>query len=575
LVETPAALAVEGEAIMHKRVLRRTLTSAASLLAAGAIALTGCAMVPSTGEVTAGLSDLSQSDQYVQFDPSGPVPGSSQEDIIRGFVNAGTSTMNDYAVAREFLTPQYATQWQPSSGVMIDDSSRPFRSASDNVGVLSVSTVATIDEDGFMSTAPPGPTTELRFELERVGNEWRISSAPAGIVLDRNTFTAVWSRHPIVYVTPSGQFVAEPRWLPTGLNLATKVVQALIDGPGAQLEGAAETAFPEGTSLSGSSVEIVDSQAQIHVSKDVGSLSAEQVDTISKQLEYSLQSITGVDSYQLLVDDVSIAAGSVTEYHSDESQNRPTLGMTGKKTGLLNASGLASRIRASDAIGEARPKSISVASDESAAALLTSQGVEYAAEGQSTVIDSRTSLTEPSIDTFGYVWTARHAADDKIRATSPDAGSAEFDSPVEGEQRLVTIRVSPRGNWIAFLTPSADGSEVRVAAITRDKNGKPTGISSDPVTVVWNTGDPVDMDWVDDSRIALLTDVGKSGKISVGGIGSFITERGSVANATSLSGTSANGQVRVLTRTKDLMAPQGVSGWQEMLENVDVLAKWG
>ena len=73
--------------------MRNRLVTATAAMLGTAMLLGACSGVPTHSRVEEGLSDLSQTEQYVQFDPTGPVPGSDQEEIIRGFVNAASLSL--------------------------------------------------------------------------------------------------------------------------------------------------------------------------------------------------------------------------------------------------------------------------------------------------------------------------------------------------------------------------------------------------------------------------------------------------------------------------------------------------
>ena len=149
--------------------------------------------MPDSGPVREGLESLDQGERGVLFNPSGPIPGADQETIVRGFVRAASSSEGDYEIARQFLAPTYADQWDPWSGVIVDEGAPQFQSPKEGVAVLSLRVVATVDGAGSMTPAEPGSHDDVQFEFAEVGGEWRIVSAPNGIILDRNTFMAVWA----------------------------------------------------------------------------------------------------------------------------------------------------------------------------------------------------------------------------------------------------------------------------------------------------------------------------------------------------------------------------------------------
>lgn len=555
-----------------RRMLRATLATVGAL---ALIAVAACSSVPSDGPVNPGLSNLRQSDQFVQFDPSGPVPGSSQEDIVRGFVSAASSITDDYAVAREFLTPDYAAQWEPTSGVMIDDSSRPYKEAGENVGVMSVSLIANVNEQGVLTSVNPGPTTELRFELQRVGSEWRISSAPAGVVLDRNTFSAVWSPHPLYFSTTWDSIIADQRWYPSRANVATRVVQGLIDGPSDAVKELAVSGFPAGSELSTSGIEINEGIVKIDLTNSVGSLPGPALESIGHQLAYSLSSVTGVTGFTLSIEGTEVHSENLESYQSELAANRPPIALADNQLGVIDSSGVTSSMPMSEQIAGIPAHSIALAENAEFAALHTPSGAMVVTGETSELVDARDKLVGVSVDPAGYVWSALSTPSARVRASQLGGDELGLEPLAPDSERLNGIRVSPDGNWMAYMTPANDGTEVRVATINRDVDGTPISFSDTHLTVMWASGTPRDFDWIDDSRIALLTETGRSGKVTVSSIGGFNTERGSVPDAVSIAGTSSRGQVRVLTSNGNLMAPQGVSGWQEVTDGVKTLARWG
>ncbi|WP_244301267.1 GerMN domain-containing protein [Leucobacter insecticola] len=268
------------------------------ILQAGAIAcatllLAGCNAIPSSGPVELGLTDLKQVEQLVQFNPSGPLQGSSQEGIVRGFVQAATSSSDDYSVAREFLSVGYANQWDPYYGVLIDDGNRSYREEGKSAGVLSLAAAANVDGEGILVPAEPGPATDMRFEFEREGDEWRISSAPSGIILDRSDFLAIWSSHELNFIGPGGLLVPESRWYLSRTALATEIVSGLLEGPGQGLQESVRTGFPAGSALVGGTVTVVDGRAKIDVTGEVLEAGPEALEEVVQQLRASLNSVQG------------------------------------------------------------------------------------------------------------------------------------------------------------------------------------------------------------------------------------------------------------------------------------------
>ena len=96
-------------------------------LAISAFLLTGCAQLPTQVDIKSGPELVApEAADFSYYVPNGPVDGSSQQEIVSGFLAAGTGPQNDYSVAREFLTDEFAQRWNPASEVLIRDGAPGF-----------------------------------------------------------------------------------------------------------------------------------------------------------------------------------------------------------------------------------------------------------------------------------------------------------------------------------------------------------------------------------------------------------------------------------------------------------------
>ena len=108
------------------------------LLAFGLIlALTGCASLPMAGPVRIGPDLVAAGDgDSFYYSPSAPVDGASQAEIISGFLAAGTGPQNDYAIAREFLSSNIRSIWNPNQEVLIQRSSPKINVSDKNTATV-------------------------------------------------------------------------------------------------------------------------------------------------------------------------------------------------------------------------------------------------------------------------------------------------------------------------------------------------------------------------------------------------------------------------------------------------------
>lgn len=546
------------------------------IAALAVLTLVGCNAIPGSGPVEVGLTDLRQVDQHVQFNPPGPAPGSSQEDVVRGFLLAATSSAEDYSVAREYLTSEYASEWDPNLGVSIDDGNRIYRNEGETAAVLSLSLVAKVDEQGGMLPVETGPSTDVRFDLEKVGDEWRISSAPVGIILDRSDFLAIWSAHELNFIGPGGYLVPETRWYLNRTALATEIVNDLLAGPSERMRESLRTGFPAGSALVSGTVPVVNGNAKIDITGELLEAGPGTMDEVAAQLSASLRSVQGVSSFKLLVN----GASRREETTSSQVKMRPTVEamnpvvIANGKLGELVGGELHELTELSGPVTVLGPRAVTLSPDGVSAAVLSPEGVSRTDAEGSVIIDDRSGLLQPSYDALGNIWTVRASAPTSIRVTTPDGSVVQIAAPWFRGLKPVAVRISPDGSRIAALVEENEKSVVLVAGVIRNEVGVPVRTTDEADRQMYTAGSPIDFDWIDQSRFATLTRAGKANKVTIGGPGLFSQDQGSVQGGKQLSGGSTRTQLRVLGEKGELFASQG-SGWQRVDDGIQLLTKRG
>lgn len=557
--------------------VRRAL--AAATLGLLALGLAACQSIPGTGPVHEGLANLDQADQPVQFNPGGPAEGASQEEIARGFVRAATSSVDDYAVAREFLIPTYSEQWDPTAGVFIDEGTQPYRTLDDRTGELSLSGLATIDDRGILTPLPPGPETSMRFEFQRIAGEWRISSAPNGIILDRSTFAAVWTSRPIYFLTPDDRLAAETRWfLNRSATLGTQIVSELIAGPAEVDLGAMSTAFPAGTTLTTSSVPVSDGTAHIDLSPELLTGDERTLELVHRQLATSLQAAPGVTRFEVSVDGAVIDDGPIASPEGDSRGSEPlrTIVMQSGVLGPLTGGEVEPLPGIGERIAALAPSAVTFAQNREAAAVRHAvsgaTAVSWVNANELVTLDLREELLDPGLDRFGYVWSYARSQPGTILVERPGEEGVLLALP-ELAGTPTAVRVSPGGNRLAMLTSDAAGrAQVLVTSIVREADARPVALTEQASVAVWLPGTPIDIDWVDELRLVAVSQTGTNVKVTLAPLGQLSTDAGSVSSAVEVSGGGSRSLIRVLDDEGRLYGPQG-SGWQRLGEGISFIAR--
>lgn len=554
------------------RVRHRIRIIGLAIIATLALLLTGCVTIPGSGKVEVGLSDLEQAEQFFQFTATGPVLDASQEDVVRGFVAAAVSSVDNYAVAREFLTTDYAAQWDPYFGVLVDEGGRSYRNEGGTAGVLSLSATAKIDSVGQMLPVEPGPATDLRFEFERVAGQWRISSAPSGIILDKSQFMSIWSDHQLYFVGPGDVLVPQTRWFIARAALPTEIVSALVEGPRERMRESLHSGFPAGTALISKSVPVVDGRARIDMTAELLEASPQELAEVRAQLTQSLQSVPGVNGFELLVEGTPLRESrGGAEPRTVTEASLPAVLMDGE-LGTIAAGEFSPIAIYGNRIDELDPLAVSMSSDGGLVAVLNDHGVTLLDADGNILSDAREKQLAPSIDLFGYLWTSTSAGQLQVRGS--DNTPTPIAAPWLNGLEATDVRLSPDGSRIAALVASERGAQLLVAGVVRDERGAPLRTTDEADTEMWITGKPVDFDWVGPSRLSVLATDGKTSKVTSGGLGRFSEPQGSVAGGRQISGGGARANLRVLNNAGDLFSPQA-AGWQRSDEGIQLLAKRG
>ena len=102
--------------------------------------------------------------QEVGIEPS-PEPGATQEQIVRGFIDAAASRLADHPVAREFLTEQAAETWSDEGTISIISQDYSASVTTEGAVRLTADLIGTVDQRGIFDVdgerqLPPELTLE-------------------------------------------------------------------------------------------------------------------------------------------------------------------------------------------------------------------------------------------------------------------------------------------------------------------------------------------------------------------------------------------------------------------------------
>lgn len=547
---------------------RRPLAALTALLVA--VALTACAGLPLTGPVHVGKAiDEVEGLPDFAFVPDGPAADATPQQIVEGFIAAGSGPRGNWEVAQEFLTREFRGQWQPQAGVTVY---RPGETAitapSEGEIEFSVEPVGVVDATGSYEPAGSG-RIRLPFTLVEEQGQWRISQAPDGIALDANRFASVFRSYQLAYFDQDWDTVIpDVRWFPA-TNPATRITAALVSGsPAPWLAASVRTAFTADVGLTQPAVPVESGIAQVSFDPAVRDLSRATLARMKTQLEQSLAG-AGILEVQMLVGDqiLDVAAAPTRSTAVDA---RPLV-LTDDGFGFLSGSELEEVAGLGPALQGLDAEAIETDAARMTAAVRTVTGaiLRVGADGSVAELDTRPEMTAPTIDPYGHIWTVPGGSPEQVVAYGPDASARIVPAGWPGATSVAAMRISRDGTRLAALVTAGGQSAVWVAGVVRDGDGVPTRLG-EPVPVATLGGRGLALSWLDGATLALVAVDGDTRVMreqTVGGQGAEVRAPDAVV---AVAGGNQSGSVRLLTADGGLFVQRG--SWQFLASGIRVLA---
>ncbi len=544
--------------------MTRTLR-AAGLLAMAVVALGACARIPTSGAVQQGGGGQVAEPNAAVVLAVGPQPGSQPEQIVEDYLTAGAAGVSnglDFTVARKYLYGDAAANWNPLGQVLVVDGFTPSQ-PSDTQVTIEASVVAKVDADGVYSeTARGAPETVTFGMVQDTARQWRIKDVPDGLILTSRQFQDQFRRVSLFFLTPDSQFlVPDPRWYPA-VNLATSVIKGLLAGPAPLLRDAVRTAVPQGVVLTPEAVTVKDGQAEV----DLGPTAAVQAadhDLLVAQIQETLvlqvaqvRTVVvqaGADGPQLqgnkqlsTIGQSQATPGGAEMIASDANGDHlMTLGAPPTPVaGVLALTGL-------DAHSPARSESGAVRAFLRGPNELAT--VPTSGQASQTLLQ-QPNLAAPSVDRFGWVWTASGGTVYAVNGHDP---AVSLTPKWLADRQVKAVRASRDGTRIAVVSTGQDGVSIDVAGIARDERGGPQQLSDRTQRVGAALAAADSVVWYDDDLLGVLARGAGSGtvwEVPLGGPSKALPD---VAGGVSLAGWRTERSLLVATADGRLLIFSG------------------
>ncbi|WP_308799661.1 GerMN domain-containing protein [Agromyces silvae] len=549
--------------------MRRAFTVASVALVAALLA--GCAGIPSSGSVHAGRQQAPADSLELELLASGPQTGADQAAILRGFIDAATDARNNYQVAREFLTPEFADEWRPDAGATIDVlAERDFRAVDADTMRVDVVPTASLGANGEYQLAASQTPIPLDYQFEQVDDQWRISEAPTGILIESSNFTRVFRSHTLVFLDPTEQYaVPDVRWFAGREVVQTKVVRALLEGPAEWLRPGVVSAFPEEARLEADAVPVSGGVATVELA-GVSAEGTRDVQLMDYQLRTSLQGVRSVTSVELSLND---AVQNVPDLAAEPVQNprvssRPVV-FDGTALGHLQAGGgqVVPLAGISPQAVALAPTGAAVGPAGDEVAVRNADGVYRVREGEDPVpLDPREGLIVPAMDLYGAVWSIPGSRPDELIAVAADGSTVQLAVPWTGTS-IAALEVSRDGTRLIAML--AEGARTRfvVTAVERDEAGTPVAVGPEMLELAHVDGTPLDVTWLDDHTVASLTATAQGSQVITQTVGGLDTPRAGPEGGVQILGGNSMRDLRVRTEDGNLDTQSGL-GWQVQAQGI-------
>ncbi|WP_028244786.1 GerMN domain-containing protein [Pseudoclavibacter soli] len=495
---------------MRRRHLHRLHRALVGLMLV-AVTASGCVRLPDSGSPErVGDQTVSGDTGYV-VNASGPSDGASPEEIITGFILASADTRASHAVAREYLTDEFAQTWHPDQQVQVITDSPSLQHSDGDVYIATGQRSAVVDDIGVFR--PAGDTVADAYRLTEVDGQWRIDSAPQGITLTQASFSLVYRSVSLAYLgAGAGSLVADVRWFPVGDQAVTRIASAWFAGPSPLLKGVVGTALTSDVRMAVDSVAVADGVAAVSLNADFLMLGQTEQRQVKTMLVRSLTQVSNVTDVSIVVNNVPI---DVQEYSSDEldfeqvDDGRMIVVNSGGAQVLDESAWTPesdpgeTNTRITQSLSGVTVLSLAVVNGRFVAATGTElrwMGADGAAHTTADI-----ASTAVSLDRQGYAWYVSRGQITWLDLDSGDSGVLDL-----GGQKVQQAIITPDGSRLGVAVGPQGQTTIEVVGVARNAQGHPAETTA---AVQLGTGEAVSaFSWYADDTLlwASPTDAGST-----------------------------------------------------------------
>lgn len=222
-----------------------------------------------------------------------PRPNVNADVVLRDFFAAAAHPIDDFQAMRAFMTPELAANWKPLNKARILDGvnliSQTSGGKQEQTFTARGATVGQLGTDGAYEPQSGDFEETVEMTLGDDG-QWRISSLPDGVVMERQAFLDNNRPRNIYFLDPAGNhLVTDRRWLYRGVNDgATNLLTKLKNGPSAPLVPGVTTVLNPNASISVEAGPVTNSEGRKVEITGLGDVSEELRVMLAAQIVWTL-----------------------------------------------------------------------------------------------------------------------------------------------------------------------------------------------------------------------------------------------------------------------------------------------
>lgn len=579
-----------------------TRRTALGLAVAGTLA--GCGLNTSS-TIRPGLRIDGARPQPLSRTPNGPSAGASAEEIIRGFLRAGSTSGQGLEVTRSYLTEATAQGWIPDSQTVIYTGEPKITSLGENSYRVSVRVVARINADGRYSVSPPYDGATFDFGITMVRGERRIDELQEGFgrLLEQPEVGYIYRSYPVHYPAIGwNALVVDQRWV-TQDQLATRLTRAQLGSIPTYLRDAVSSDI--GARLAVDAVPVRKGVALVDLDSESVVDDATDRKRLAAQLVATLMSLPGVTEVAITLSGAPLDLGVNAPLTSpeqlgfvDRTQTNTPIVLARRGAKVVPVDDRLTKVSARDIRQEDSPfpplepswRHLALRPDGKELAVVDADRerlYRVLDDGQVLHLNRfAAGMTRPCYDYGGVLWVGgsglgreegyRLWAINSTVDPSDQAQSApqHVPAPWLGTRFVRSAVVSPEGSRIAVISEDVPGtgSTLDISGIARQANGLPTKTSPQSFAIGAELVEMLDAVWVGQSALAVIGRRDKQKEmqpylVEVGGPVEPLSERTGAVAIT----TTGDDQDIVIRTEKGRIFQRAGGRWQELKALDDVV----